>query len=106
MNTDLETERRATSADFHEIAICYHKLDTRVAVLETRIDNQDHRLQTIEAKIEDVSKTTQTILDKLNEHVVREMDMQRKVLTWTITTMVSATIAGISVISKLLLFGQ
>lgn len=106
MNADQESERHATSADFHEIAICYHQLNTRVAVLETRIDNQEHQLHAIESKTEKISLNVQTILDKLNNHILDETEIQKKVLAWTIATMVSASIGIASVIGKFLLFRQ
>lgn len=74
------TERRITAVDFHDIARSYHKLDTRVAVLETRMDTQDHRLTEIERQIGELSKTTEEILTKLTAHIAAESTIQIRLM--------------------------
>lgn len=73
-------ERRTSAADFHELVRGYHKLDTRVAVVETRMDAQDHRLADIETEIRHIKETVNQVLDKLNQHAAAESTMQLKMM--------------------------
>lgn len=73
-------ERRATTADFHQLVDNYHLLDTRVAVVETRLDNQDHRLAVIESEIRSIRETVEQTLEKINQHAATEAAMQIRLL--------------------------
>lgn len=88
MNDD-NSERRTSSADIRDIARCYHALDTRVAVLETRIDGQDQRLGTIEADIREIKSGIGRVLEALGEHTRQEDRDRVKLMAAVVATLLS-----------------
>lgn len=108
MNDDngIQIERRQGAQDIHEIACFTHRLDTRVSVLETRIETQDIRLAGIER---DVGETRQGInqvltearqgiaqvLNCLHEHVEQENKDRIRLLAAVVATLLSA-ISGLA----------
>lgn len=87
---DAPSERRTSSADIRDIARCYHALDTRVAVLETRIDGQDQRLSAIEADVREIKSGIEKVLDTLGAHTRQEDRDRFKLMASVIATLVSA----------------
>jgi len=87
---DVPSERRISNADIRDIARCYHALDTRVAVLETRIDGQDLRLSAIETDIREIKGGIGRVLETLGEHTRQEDRDRFKLMASVIATLVSA----------------
>lgn len=87
--SDDNSERRTSSADIRDIARCYHALDTRVAVLETRIDGQDQRLGAIEADIREIKSGVRLVLESLGEHTRQEDKDRIKLMAGVLATLLS-----------------
>lgn len=86
---DENSERRITTPEIREIAHSYHRIETRVAVLETRINTQDHRLSVIEMDIRTIKAGVERVLDSLAAHV-RQQDRDRiKLMAGIITILLT-----------------
>ena len=92
----MPRERRANAEDIRDIARCYHQLDTRVAVLETRMDAQDGRLGVIEHDLRETRVGVQRVLQTLEGHVEQENRDRVKLLVGIVTILVSVVGFGMS----------
>lgn len=88
-NGEPNSERRSTAGDLYKIVGAIHAMETRVAVLETRMNSQDGRLSVIENDIRDTKATVAQVLKVLNEHVVQENRDRIKLMIGIITLMLS-----------------
>lgn len=82
-------ERRVSANDIREISRRCHQLDTRVAVMETRVDGQDHRLGAIEKDIRDIKIGVERVLETLAGHIAREAMDRIKLMAWVISTLLA-----------------
>lgn len=86
---DDQSERRISASDIREIARNQHGQDTRLAVLESRMDGQERRMTGIEAQIGETKKGVDELKDMLVKHATAETEQQNRILVWVIMTLLS-----------------
>lgn len=91
----IQLERRQGAQDIHELACFSHRLDTRLSVVETRMEIQDSRLSSIERNVEEVRTGIGKVLDCLHSHTEQEDKDRIKLLAAVVATLFSA-IAGLA----------
>lgn len=94
-NDGLQLERRQGAQDIHELACFTHRLDTRISVVETRMDVQDSRLASIEKNVEETRSGITKVLDCLNSHTQQEDKDRIRLLAAVVATLLSA-VAGLA----------
>lgn len=91
----IQLERRQGAQDIHELACFTHRLDTRISVVETRMEVQDTRLASIEKNIEETRNGVGKVLDCLHSHTQQEDKDRIRLLAAVVATLLSA-IAGLA----------
>lgn len=93
---DENSERRISTSEIRDIAHSYHRIETRVAVLEKRIDTQDHRLTVIETDIRAIKIGMDRLQDMVATHIEIENVNRIKLLSWIITILLSVLGFGVA----------
>ena len=93
---DENSERRISTSEIRDIAHSYHRIETRVAVLEKRIDTQDHRLTVIETDIRAIKNGMDRLQDMVATHIEIENVNRIKLLSWIITILLSVLGFGVA----------
>lgn len=81
-------DRRSTAGDLHNIIGAIHAMDTmdtRVAILEARMNSQDSRLSIIEVDIRETKAGVGQVLNVLSGHVQQENSDRIKMFVGIIT---------------------
>lgn len=83
------SERRNTAQDLGEIIKTMHAMDTRVAILETRMNGQDTRLSAIELDIRETKVGVQRVVQMLEAHMRQEDRDRIKIMGGIIAILLS-----------------
>lgn len=86
---ELFKERRDTAQDLRDIIGYMHAMDTRVAVLESRMNGQDTRLAAIEMDGREIKISVQRVLELLDLHTKQEDRDRMKLMGGIIAVLLS-----------------
>lgn len=102
--SDLPDERltqRRADYDTHELVCFTHRLDTRISVVEVRMEAQDARLASIEKDVKETRHGIERVLECLHEHTQQEAKDKIQMMAAVIATLISAlTALGLALIHK------
>lgn len=100
---DDRLTRRAADLDLHDLVGMYHQLNTRLAVMESRVIMQDDRMETLEIRLKDMWDGVKEVLDLLRKHIEQENQNQVRMLIAIIATLLSVVgFAGAMLINYVL----
>ena len=97
---DRLTQRRA-DYDVHELTCFTHRLDTRISVVEVRMEAQDARLASIEKNVGETRNGVERMLECLHEHVQQEAKDRIRLMAAVISTLIAALISlAMTIVNK------
>lgn len=110
---DPPSERRVTAADYHALRENYAALNTRVSVLEARVEHIQGQNVETQANISNLRGQLQKLHDDirngflavnqtLTDHMREDAARQRAIFHGVFATLVSALAACVGIVAKLL----